>query len=61
MRKLIWPLALVLVIAALAGGGVWLSQRGPAGLKPGTLIAEAASEAMVGRTAEVRVPWGACR
>ena len=58
MRKLIWPLALVLVIAALAGGGVWLSQRGADGLKPGTLIAETASEAMVGRTAEVRVPWG---
>lgn len=37
---------------------MWLSQRGPAGLKPGTLIAETASEAMVGRTAEVRVPWG---
>ncbi len=58
MRKLIWPLALVLVIAALAGGGMWLSQRGPDALKPGTLIAETASEAMVGRTAEVRVPWG---
>lgn len=58
MRKLIWPLALVLVIAALAGGGVWLSQRSEGGLKAGTLVSETASEAMVGRTAEVRVPWG---
>lgn len=58
MRKIIWPLALVLVIAALAGSGVWLSQRGSDGLKAGTLISETASEALVGRTAEVRVPWG---
>lgn len=58
MRKFIWPLALVLVVAAVAGGGVWLSQRGQDGLKAGTLISETASEALVGRTAEVRVPWG---
>ncbi|WP_133176451.1 hypothetical protein [Nocardioides currus] len=59
MRKVIWPLALVLVIAALAGGGVWLSQQEKDdGLKAGTLISESASEALVGRTAEVRVPWG---
>lgn len=58
MRKFIWPLALVLVIAVLAGGGVWLSQRDTDGLKAGTLISETASEALVGRTAEVRVPWG---
>lgn len=58
MRTFIWPLALVLVIAALAGGGVWLSQRGPDALKAGTLISETASEALVGRSAEVRVPWG---
>lgn len=55
------PLALVLVLAVLAGGGVWLSQRGQDGLKAGTLISEDATDAMVGRTAEVRVPWGACR
>lgn len=58
MRKFIWPLALVLVIAVLAGGGVVLSQRGQGGMKAGTLITEPASEALVGRTAEVRVPWG---
>lgn len=58
MRKFIWPLALVLVIAVLAGGGVWLSQRQQDGLKAGTLLTETASEALVGRTAEVRVPWG---
>lgn len=58
VRKLILPLALVLVLAVLAGGGVWLSQRGQDGLKAGTLISEDATDAMVGRTAEVRVPWG---
>lgn len=58
VRKFIWFLALVLVIATLAGGGVWLSQREQDGLKAGTLISETASEALVGRTAEVRIPWG---
>ncbi|WP_310526337.1 hypothetical protein [Nocardioides sp.] len=58
MRTLIRLLALVLVIAVLAGGGVWLSQREQGGLKAGTLVSETASEALVGRTAEVRVPWG---
>lgn len=58
MRKFIWPLALVLVIAAFVGGGVWFSQRDSDGLRAGTLISETASEALVGRTAEVRVPWG---
>ena len=58
MRKFILPLILVLVIAALAGGGVWLSQRDQAGLRAGSLISESASDALVGRTAEVRVPWG---
>jgi len=58
VRKFIWSLALILVIAVLAGGGVWLSQREQDGLKAGTLISETASEALVGRTAEVRVPWG---
>ena len=61
VRTFIWPLALVLVIAVLAGGGVWLSQREQDGLKAGTLISETASEALVGRTAEVRVPWGSLR
>ena len=37
---------------------MWLSQREQDGLKAGTLISETASEALVGRTAEVRVPWG---
>jgi len=58
VRMFIWPLALILVIAVLAGGGMWLSQREQDGLKAGTLISETASEALVGRTAEVRVPWG---
>jgi hypothetical protein len=58
VRKFIWPLALVLVIAVIAGGGVWLSQKDQEGLKAGKLISETASEALVGRTAEVRVPWG---
>lgn len=58
MRTFIWPLALVLVIAVLVGGGVWLSLREEVGLKAGTLISEEASEAMVGRTSAVRVPWG---
>jgi hypothetical protein len=58
VRKFIWPLALILVIAALAGGGAYFSQQDKDALKAGTLITETASEAMVGRTAEVRVPWG---
>lgn len=59
MPKILWSVVLVLVIGVLAGGGVWLSQRETgAGLEAGTLITEEASEALVGRTAEVRVPWG---
>lgn len=60
MRKINWPLATVLVLAlvVLVGGGVWLSLRGAERLKAGTLLSETASEALVGRTAEVRVPWG---
>lgn len=58
VRKFIWPLVLVLVIAVLAIGGVVLSRQGDDGLKAGTLISETASEALVGRSTEVRVPWG---
>ncbi|WP_107705705.1 hypothetical protein [Nocardioides allogilvus] len=58
MRKSLWPVALVILIASLAGGAVWLSQQQRDGLEAGTLIAEDAVDALVGRTAEVRVPWG---
>ncbi len=58
VRKFIWPLALVIIIALLASGGVWLSQRQDDGLKTGTLISESATNALVGRSTEVRVPWG---
>ncbi len=59
VRKFIWPVVLVVVIALLIGGGVVLSrQQQDDGLKAGTLISETASEALVGRSTEVRVPWG---
>jgi hypothetical protein len=59
VRKFIWPVVLVLVIALLIGGGILLSrQQEEDGLKAGTLISETASVALVGRSTEVRVPWG---
>lgn len=58
MRKFIWPVVLVVVIALLIGAGVLLSRQPKEGLKAGTLLSETASEALVGRTTEVRVPWG---
>ncbi|WP_297735246.1 hypothetical protein [Nocardioides sp.] len=58
MRKFIWPVVLVLVTVLLIGGGILLSRQQEGGLKPGTLISESGSVALVGRTTEVRVPWG---
>lgn len=61
MRKFIWPIVIVVLIALLAGGGIYLSGQGggdSSGTKNGTLLDEAASTALVGRTSDVRVPWG---
>ena len=58
VRKFIWPVVLVLVLAVLVVGGILLSRQQQDGLKAGTLISETASEALVGRSTEVRVPWG---
>ncbi|HXH76973.1 hypothetical protein [Nocardioides sp.] len=59
MRKFIWPVVLVLVTALLIAGGILLSRQQPQdGLEAGTLISETASGALVGRSTEVRVPWG---
>ena len=58
VRKFIWLVVLVLVIALLIGAGILLSRQQEYGLKAGTLISETASEALVGRSTEVRVPWG---
>lgn len=58
VRKFMWPVVLVVVIALLIGGGIVLSRQQNDGLKAGTLISEEASGALVGRSTEVRVPWG---
>lgn len=58
MRTSSWPVVLVVVIALLIGGGIALSRQQQDGLEAGTLISETASEALVGRSTEVRVPWG---
>lgn len=59
VRKFIWPVVLVLVTVLLIVGGILVSrQQEDSGLEPGTLISESASIALVGRSTEVRVPWG---
>ena len=58
VRKFIWPVVLVLVTALLIAGGILLSRQEKDGLKAGTLISETATGALVGRSTEVRVPWG---
>ncbi|KRF35282.1 hypothetical protein [Nocardioides sp. Soil805] len=58
MRKLLLVLVPVLLIAALAGGGIWLSQKEEPPTAGGTLVDEAADGLLVGRSTDVRVPWG---
>lgn len=58
MRKILIALVLVLVLAGLAGGGIWLSQQGEGTTKAGTLVDQPADGALVGRSTDVRVPWG---
>ncbi len=58
MRKLLIVLVPVLLIAALAGGGIWLSQQEEPETEPGTLVEQAADGLLVGRSTDVRVPWG---
>lgn len=58
MRKLLLVLVPVLLIAALAGGGIWLSQREEPATAGGTLVDAAADGLLVGRSTDVRVPWG---
>ena len=58
MRKVLIVLVPVLLIAALAGGGVWLSQREEPATAAGTLVAPPVDGLLVGRSTDVRVPWG---
>jgi hypothetical protein len=58
VRKLLIVLVPVILIAALAGGGIWLSQREESGTTPGTLVEQRADGLLVGRSTDVRVPWG---
>jgi hypothetical protein len=58
VRKLLIVLLPVLLIAALAGTGVWLSQREGTTAAPGTLVAQPVDGLLVGRSTDVRVPWG---
>lgn len=58
MRKLLIVLLPVLLIAALAGTGVWLSGREDSTTAPGTLVAQPVDGLLVGRSTDVRVPWG---
>lgn len=59
MRRFLWPVLLLVVIVALVAIGVVVGGTSdPKGLKPGSLVSEEAGDALVGRTADVRVPWG---
>jgi hypothetical protein len=58
VRKLSIVLVPVLLIAALAGTGVWLSEREESAAAPGTLVAQPVDGLLVGRSTDVRVPWG---
>lgn len=58
MRKLLIVLVPVLLVAALAGGGFWLSQREEPATEAGTLVEQPVDGVLVGRSTDVRVPWG---
>jgi hypothetical protein len=58
VRKVLMALVLVLVIAGLAVGGVWLSQREEPAAEAGTLVEQPVDGLLVGRSTDVRVPWG---
>lgn len=58
MRKLLIVLVPVLLIATLAGGGIWLSQREEPAAAAGTLVDQPVDGPLVGRSTDVRVPWG---
>lgn len=59
MRKLLIVLVPLLLVAALVGGGVWLSQReDPEAVAAGTLVQQRVDGLLVGRSTDVRVPWG---
>lgn len=59
MRKLLIVLVPVLLIAALAGGGIWLSQREDQEVtRAGTLVEQPVDGLLVGRSTDVRIPWG---
>lgn len=59
MRKLLIVLVPLLLVAALAAGGLWLSQReDPEPSAAGTLVVQPVDGLLVGRSTDVRVPWG---
>ena len=58
MRKVLIVLVPVLLIAALAGAGIWLSQREEPPTAAGTLVDQPVDGLLVGRSTDVRVPWG---
>lgn len=60
MRKLLVVLVPVLLIGVLAGTGIWLSRSEPDAptTEAGTLAAPPVDGVLVGRSTDVRVPWG---
>jgi hypothetical protein len=59
VRKPLIVLVPLLLVAAVVGGGVWLSQREDAdATAAGTLVQQPADGLLVGRSTDVRVPWG---
>lgn len=60
MRKLLVVLLPVLLVGVLAGTGIWLSRSEPdvPTTPAGTLVAPPVDGVLVGRSTDVRVPWG---
>lgn len=58
MRKVLIVLVPVLLIPALVGAGIWLSQREEPATPAGTLVDQQVDGLLVGRSTDVRVPWG---